>query len=460
VIQPKYTLHHVTSSSFRLISVRFAHAKAANSALFVSGSRAVKVISVVVPEVDVRERREALEASMKARGMSEASDVLNHLSKSFDYLDFIREEEARLAAEVEPKVQALRDATDREESDEVTTPLAEKVKTLKSEARRWKESRWAMEDDVVFQALDLPNELSDAASKGQMETVIRSHLMPKTLKLDHVTLGQKAGELHFPSACGGQPVLTGRLALMERRLQGYVRHSLSTRPQYWPLAGPDLYRSVVLEGCGCDFENQCDSFALKETVEFAARGTGQAMHLTGSASIAPFVSFFSKHILHNAEVLPQTYFHVGKEYRPVKESTSLFNTQQSTCARIFDLSVFESDKKRFKDLLKDVEELYEKLDVHFRILAIPAPALHASESHRISVQMMTSSGDYVEVGHLSCFGHYASRRMMLKAEERRQLTNFRVISGCIMDVTKVLACLIEHAQGDDGTYDFSPMKSI
>ena len=69
-------------------------------------------------------------------------------------------------------------------------------------------------------------------------------------------------------------------------------------------------------------------------------------------------------------------------------------------------------------------------------------------------------GRYVEVGHLATYGDYLSRRMMLKAvaDEANlargsgHLADLRIVSGCLLDVTRAVGCLVENSQREDGSY--------
>jgi len=426
------------------------HPKAETSPLLVS-ERAEKNISVVIPEADFRSHQMALEVSMKARGMD--TGELNKLVEGFNYLDYIQEERAKvtpLIMELRGKVTELKKAN---ASLEEKQPLLDQLRPLIAHQKELRQGQWTLEQSVMLQALDLPNLLSDASVTT--EQVLRSHLPQLKSSKGSLSHSELAGiDLRYPISCGQAPVLFGRLANFEMLLQWKVEDHLQGRC-FWPLAGPDLVRSVVLDGCGADFSNQKENFALRETKEFETRESGQAMHLVGGASLFPFVTFFSKNIIHNPERLPQTYYNVGRQYHPREKTSnqSLFHTEQSNAAFLFDINTYESDKRRIKDLVQSCEELYESLNIHFRTVARPPDKLCPNESHRVSFELFSPAQDsYVEVGHLSCYGHYLSKRMMLKAKEKDKLVDLRVIAGTIMDLTKVIGCLVEIGQNKDGDY--------
>ncbi len=61
--------------------------------------------------------------------------------------------------------------------------------------------------------------------------------------------------------------------------------------------------------------------------------------------------------------------------------------------------------------------------------------------------------NFVEVGNLAIYDDYLSKRLMLKFEEEKKekkdktLKNLFVVSGTAINVTKVIACVIEQTNG-------------
>ena len=105
----------------------------------------------------------------------------------------------------------------------------------------------------------------------------------------------------------------------------------------------------------------------------------------------------------------------------------------------------------FADLLRILENFYSSHSglPHFRLVSrSPRHLASRGASLRVSVEAPAPGlGGYVEVGSLSCYGDYLARRMTLKQEgEPGRLQNLRVVAGTMVDVTKLLGCLLECRQ--------------
>lgn len=58
-----------------------------------------------------------------------------------------------------------------------------------------------------------------------------------------------------------------------------------------------------------------------------------------------------------------------------------------------------------------------------------------------------SLGVFIEVGNLSMYDDYLSKRLMLKYEDGGDLENLFVTSGTFLNVTKAIGCIIEQTEG-------------
>ena len=63
--------------------------------------------------------------------------------------------------------------------------------------------------------------------------------------------------------------------------------------------------------------------------------------------------------------------------------------------------------------------------------------------------------EFIEVGNVSVYGDFLSKRMMLKAVEKEGevLRDLRTVGGTLIDVTKAIGCLVEARQSQDGSYE-------
>ena len=80
--------------------------------------------------------------------------------------------------------------------------------------------------------------------------------------------------------------------------------------------------------------------------------------------------------------------------------------------------------------------------------------MDVAQSYKLSIEMFAPSlQNFVEVGHLATYDDYLSKRLMLKFEEEnnekkeKTLNNLFVVSGSAINITKVIACIIEQTNG-------------
>ncbi len=70
-------------------------------------------------------------------------------------------------------------------------------------------------------------------------------------------------------------------------------------------------------------------------------------------------------------------------------------------------------------------------------------------------------GGPIELGHIAVHADYFSRRLMMKqAAGSNGYANLYALSGCIANVTRLCAVLLEEYQLEDGAVDFATINSL
>jgi hypothetical protein len=79
----------------------------------------------------------------------------------------------------------------------------------------------------------------------------------------------------------------------------------------------------------------------------------------------------------------------------------------------------------------------------------------------LGVNPYGGGGGTVELGHIAVHADYFSRRLMMKqAAGSNGYANLYALSGCIVNVTRLCAVLLEEHQLEDGTVDFAAINSL
>jgi len=297
--------------------------------------------------------------------------------------------------------------------------------------------------------------------------------------LSHVQLVEKSGLAEFSVNSHTAYYLHAQLARLELKLTSYFQ-TILLHNNFNMFSNPDFSKSVVVEGCGSSqHDNQL--FHLKSAQDFGSPVSGDAMYLVGGASKQPFVAYFARNLIQNPGILPVNLFSVGRQYNPVKskespvkstespvQSTespvqssespvkstenpehSLTNTQQSTAVQVFSVCADKDMMMSQMNLLKDImtEQLMKFGEL--RVVDRGVQHLGPSDIKKISFQLyLPGSKQFVEVGSLNVENDYYSRRMMIKQKQNGQYRNVYTVSGQMVNITKLLAVILENEQVD------------
>lgn len=315
---------------------------------------------------------------------------------------------------------------------------------------------WEVEEKVIMKGLSLPNELHKDTPDGEDKIVHQYKDRPIiNQKYSHLDIGQKQNLIDYrdPSLC----YLKSEAALFELATSSYFSEGLKA-DEYIPFSNPDFVRSLVVEGCGADHSDPNSIFTVllpNEKVQPNYR-----LHLVGGASIYPFCAFHTKYTI-GFSSLPLKYFTVGRQYKPTlqeqddESSSGLFNLWQRTCVDMFALTAdnYNEMMSIFGKTLNIVINLYEQLGHHFRVVYVNASSLECWECLRASIQMYSCHEQkYIEVGNISISDKYICQRLLMSyqmADKDDKSRFMKLVSGTIVDVPKLLGCLIEEQEDED-----------
>lgn len=204
----------------------------------------------------------------------------------------------------------------------------------------------------------------------------------------------------------------------------------------------------MLEGSGLNHEDPTESFILEDNSDIE-RSSNSRIHLVGGASLVSFLAMHTKQLI-NPNNFPLRYFTTGRQYTPFPHKTApigLFTVCQSSAAYAFSMvkeSGSEEYKAEFENLLRKTIQLYERLGIHYRIVMRSASELRSWESLRVSFELWSVfNQQYVEVGFISACGDFISKRLLIAYQTKNGRDFPGVVSGTILSVPRLVACLIE-----------------
>lgn len=415
-----------------------------SSALYITGDKAHETFKVLTPHIDFEERiknKVELEENVRSRGLNIDVGKIEkywHFYKTIDDTKHVLEITKN---EIGHQISKL--LKEPEKNSKEINRLKVHAKLVKDDLKNVKEYLYGIEEHAVENVLSLPNGLHEKTPR-ESPCIVHTFLEKDTEKSKHHA--DIAAELGLAEVIGGKLFLKNEAALFELAAQNYFETFLSQH-NYIPFSNSDFVRSVVVEGCGTDFRSKSDILTLENKHDDKNHELSR-LHLAGGASHYSFMAYYTKHFVQSS-YFPLKHYAAGRKYKPVtSDDRSFFNLEQETAIEIFVATpnCRMASNEMFEEILSMVVRLYESLGYHFRLVYLPANQLNRHECLRLSVEMYSNhSQSYVEVASVSMCDDYLSKRLLFTYNEGKEKKFPCVISGTLLSVQKLLACVLEQS---------------
>ncbi|XP_066154276.1 serine--tRNA synthetase-like protein Slimp [Euwallacea fornicatus] len=426
----------------QVLALRIIINRQFSSALYVTGDKAHKQFAVLKPIIDfddqLKSRKDCLIENIKARQLS---IDLNKVEERWNYFKEIERKKEILEetkAEIGHNISKLMKLDNDPDLEKEIEKLKIHLRLVKDEVKNLRNLSYAVEEGAALQVLSLPNVLHPKTTQCELE-VYRYLEKSDTRTENHVEIGNKKG--YFKLINHMTCYLKSEAALFELAVQNYFSQEL-VNLNYTQFSNSDFVKSVVIEGCGSDPSACWDGLTL-ENIHCIQNEGSNKLHLVGASSLYSFMAYFTKHFVHITQ-LPVKAFCVGRKYRTVQSTSpkDLFNLSQSSEISLFNLLL---DDDILENMVDEVATLYRQLGLHFRLVLMPANQLSKAESLRLSIQMFSNSSlSYVEVGFVSFYEDYLSKRLLLSCSQDRKGKFPNVVGGSLINAQRVIGCALEN----------------
>lgn len=422
------------------------------SALYIPGNKANKTFAFLSPDLDFNERFADINKLQKELNLRNINADAKELQKTWSYYEYVvsnRQALENKQAQVNDQIKNINKIKDPSPKDKETLDsLILQCRMIKQDLRTVKEAIWELEESVIPQALKLPNEIDiDTPLENSivLKAVGKKTTLSKDQKQNHIDIGKNLGLLDYisPVHCflynEAVSFELGILAMAGKILKqnGAMR-----------ITGPDFCRSIVVEGCGIDHESSTETFILQNTDDADKEYSVNRLHLVGSASLPALISMYVKQSM-NYKYFPIKVYNTGRQYTPFPNTSlnyGLFSLSQASVVQTLTLTKnkdCDEYRSEFENLVEAASKIYSAIGCHYRIVMRSAKELLPSECMRVSFEMWSVHSDqYVEVGHVSAFGDYLSKRLLIGSGSNK-IDYAAVISGTLLSVPRVLGCLLE-----------------
>lgn len=314
--------------------------------------------------------------------------------------------------------------------------LKEKRSIVMSRLKTLRDHISTLEKEVVIPSLSLPNSLHPDCPLSEVE-ILCCHNVKQNYSnkggLSHLEIGAALDCLEYTNAV--IIYLKNELALCEQAILSYFSNSLD-QLDFITFCNSDLIKSVIIEGCGSDFNNPDQTFILSD----------KNVHLVGGASLPTFCAFLAKQSV-GENKLPLNLYAAGRSYKPTNNNnTGLFSAVQTNAVQFLIGSIDEQHaKEQFDKMLAVYKQLYTDIGLQYRIVYSPACMLENWESLKVQVELYSvNSQNYIEVASLSLSGDFISKRLRIHCSGKNKKQEFlHIVSGKIVDTNVLLGCILE-----------------
>ena len=286
--------------------------------------------------------------------------------------------------------------------------------------------------------------------------VLRSWGTPKVFDfkpLDHVELAEMLDLVDFEAGAkvAGQKFyfLKNELVLLDLALQRFAVERAMAHG-FKPVITPDLARPSILEGIGFNPRGE-------ETQVYSIQG--HDLCLVGTAEIT--IGGMFQDTIFDAKDLPVKIAGISHCFRTEagaggRESRGLYRVHQFTKVEMFifcdgDLEV---SNKHHEELLAIEEELFQALEIPYRVLDIASGDLGAPAYRKFDIEAwMPGRGLYGEVTSTSNCTDFQARRLGIRhyPHEQAKARPVHTLNGTAIALSRGLIAILENHQNADGS---------
>ena len=271
--------------------------------------------------------------------------------------------------------------------------------------------------------------------------------------LDHVQLGEKLELIDFEAGAkvAGQKFyfLKNELVLLDLAIQRFAIERLMAHG-FTPVTTPDLARPAILEGIGFNPRGE-------ETQVYSV--AGHDLCLVGTAEIT--IGGMLEDTILNADQLPIKIAGISHCFRTEagaggRESRGLYRVHQFTKIEMFifcDGDV-EVSNRHHEELLAIEEELFQALEIPYRVLDICAGDLGAPAYRKFDIEAwMPGRAMYGEVTSTSNCTDFQARRLGIRhyTHEGAKARPVHTLNGTAVALSRGIIALLENHQQADGS---------
>ncbi|HHU89345.1 MAG: serine--tRNA ligase [Sphaerochaetaceae bacterium] len=398
---------------------------------------------------EIKERRDEIAANIKNRGMKVDIDQIIELQEERAQLlkrvDELRSKRNENAAKMKGKLDS-----------DVRAQLIEEGKALKDEISQDETLLKEVEERYLSLAKTIPNYAHKGIPTGVGEDdnrEIKRFGKPTTFTFtpkDHIELGEALDLVDFDT---GTKVtgpkfyfLKNEAVYMSLALERYALDTLR-KHGFTPVLTPDLAKEEILEGIGFNPRGEeSNIYSIADT----------DLCLVGTAEIT--LGGYHANTILEKEALPIKFGGISHCFRREAGSAGqfsrgLYRVHQFSKVEMFVYTLPEESEKVHEQLLAIEEEIYQGLNLPYRVVDTCSGDLGAPAFRKYDIEAwMPGRGDYGEVTSTSNCTDYQARRLNIRyREEDGSIRHPHLLNGTTIAVSRTILAIMENYQREDGS---------
>jgi seryl-tRNA synthetase len=399
----------------------------------------------------VKEHRGEIEENIRNRYMNVDVEKVLSLYEQRNELQRRLEDLRRRRNENAKKMKGKMDPEER-------NGLIEEGKCLKEEISEIETGFGGISADLDREAGKIPNLAHPDAPVGKEEKdnlEIRRHGEAAVFSFppkDHLEIGTQLDLFDFETAAKvtGQKFyyLKNQAVFLELALIRYALDILQRRG-YRPYITPDLAREEIAEGIGFNPRGE-------ESNIYSVEGTDTC--LVGTAEIT-LGGYHAKELIAEEE-LPLRMAGLSHCFRREagaagQFSKGLYRVHQFSKVEMFVYCRPEDSEKMHNELLKIEEEIFQGLEIPYRVVDTCTGDLGAPAYRKFDLEAWMpgrgEEGDWGEVTSTSNCTDYQARRLGVRCKGKEGNRYLHMLNGTAVAVSRAIIALLENHQREDGS---------
>lgn len=335
--------------------------------------------------------------------------------------------------------------------------LIEEGKRLKEEITLKEAELGRTEADLLEAAKQIPNMAHPDVPVGKEEKdnlELRRKGEPtkfQFLPRDHIQLGELLDIIDFETATKVSGTkfyyLKNEGAILELALSRFALDILREKG-FTLMVTPDIARTEIVEGIGFNPRGpESNIYSLQ----------GEDACLVGTAEIT--LGGFHAHEVLDPETLPVRLAGLSHCFRREagaagQYAKGLYRVHQFTKVEMFTFCLPEDSGKMHEELLDVEEEIFQKLEIPYRVVDTCTGDLGAPAYRKYDLEAWMpgrgESGEWGEITSTSNCTDYQARRLGIRYKEEKKTRFVHMLNGTAIAVSRAIVALLENHQEENG----------